>query len=120
MTTPSVHEKARLTYIFVEAWKQRVITRVDDTENLERQVCTIPDKPIRQTTGENNASWCNKKTNVLNTIHGIAHAESYAIELFWDVIARFTHYQLPEHFYNEMVCIAGTLVSVLMCTFPSD
>jgi uncharacterized ferritin-like protein (DUF455 family) len=111
LTTPSVHDKARLTYRFVEAWNQGIITLVDADSTGDasgkRSAGVLPDKPIRPVVGEDKAQWCNKKTNILNTIHGIAHAESYAIELFWDVIARFTYYNLPLEFYNEMVLIAG-------------
>jgi len=119
LLTPSVHAKAHLTFQFVEAWKQGVITAVNDSDAVVdasgssegQSRYWIPDKPIRPIVSSDQSQFCNKKTNILNTIHGIAHAESYAIELFWDVIARFTHYQLPLAFYNEMVSIAGN-----MCT----
>jgi hypothetical protein len=32
-----------------------------------------------------------RKLSIEVTIHGIANAESYAIDLFWDLIARYTH-----------------------------
>jgi hypothetical protein len=32
-----------------------------------------------------------RKLYIEVTIHGIANAESYAIDLFWDLIARYTH-----------------------------
>jgi len=32
-----------------------------------------------------------RKISIEVTIHGIANAESYAIDLFWDLIARYTH-----------------------------
>ena len=39
------------------------------------------------------------------SIHGIANAESYAIDLFWDIIARYTHYKLLLSFYQDMLYI---------------
>lgn len=115
LNTPSVHEKANMTYQFVKAWQQGVITLVDDVSGDPEDICRdiLPVKPIRPLS-DDKSQWSNKKTNILSTIHGIAHAESYAIELFWDVIARFTHYNLPLEFYNEMVVIAGqyTLIYV--------
>jgi len=64
----------------------------------------------------------NCKSSLLYTIHGIANAESYAIDLFWDLIARFFSYDintspivgklskpsqyLPEEFFDDMVFIA--------------
>jgi uncharacterized ferritin-like protein (DUF455 family) len=48
-----------------------------------------------------------KKNAIEYSIHGIANAESYAIDLFWDLIVRYTHYNLPRTFYDEMVYIAN-------------
>lgn len=113
LITPSVLEKAHLTYQFVSAWSQGIITEVDSDWTYHsgevREGYALPERPHRPIVDNDKAQWCNKKTTVLNTIHGIAHAESYAIELFWDVIARFTHYELPLEFYNDMVSIAGTM-----------
>lgn len=110
LTTPDVEIKAQLTYQFAYAWREGIITEVDDTAVVASGVQSwrdLPAKPVRPVVDNDKAQWGNKKSSVLNTIHGIAHAESYAIELFWDVIARFSHYQLPIEFYDEMVSIAG-------------
>lgn len=68
----------------------------------------------------------NCKSSLEYTIHGIANAESYAIDLFWDLIARFYRFHiqvhhkslafvnhetiearlLPEPFFDDMVHIA--------------
>ena len=40
-------------------------------------------------------------------IHSIAHAESYAIDLIWDVIVRFVKVGLPLEFYQDWARIAN-------------
>jgi uncharacterized ferritin-like protein (DUF455 family) len=34
-------------------------------------------------------------------IHSIAHAESYAIDLMWDVIVRFVKMDMPKDYYDD-------------------
>ena len=51
-----------------------------------------------------------KMSSSVVTIHGICNAESFAIDLFWDIIARFTtkkegSYTLPLQFYRDMLYI---------------
>lgn len=37
----------------------------------------------------------------------LAHAESYAIDLMWDMVCRFVPHNLPRAFYDDWVRIAG-------------
>lgn len=37
----------------------------------------------------------------------IAHTENVAIDLTWDIIVRFTSYNMPKGFYDNFVKIAG-------------
>jgi len=39
-------------------------------------------------------------------LHSLVHIENVAIDLSWDIIARFVHYQLPIEFYNDWVKVA--------------
>lgn len=59
-----------------------------------------------------------KKITVECTVHAIANAESYAVDLFWDLIARYTSTSiptttgttsitLPREFYENMTYIAN-------------
>ncbi len=34
-------------------------------------------------------------------IHSIAHAESYAIDLMWDVIVRFVKMDMPKEYFDD-------------------
>jgi uncharacterized ferritin-like protein (DUF455 family) len=97
LSTPELQSKVDLTQFFSAAWKSKQIHIVDDYQTGE-----VPEKPIRSTTKVE----LQKKNSICTMLHGIAHAEGYAIELFWDCVGRFTHENLPISFYNEMVDIA--------------
>ena len=36
-------------------------------------------------------------------LHAVAHIELNAVDLHWDIIARFTHHQMPPGFYDDWV-----------------
>ena len=40
-------------------------------------------------------------------LHALAHIELNAIDLAWDIVARFTHENLPRGFYDDWVTVAG-------------
>ena len=39
-------------------------------------------------------------------VHALAHIELNAIDLAWDIVARFTSHNLPTDFYNDWVEVA--------------
>ena len=39
-------------------------------------------------------------------IHSLVHIESVAMDLSWDIIARFTSENLPKEFYDDFVKVA--------------
>jgi len=102
LETGDVEMKAALTDFYVECYESNKIDRISDDYSEGRAVLDVPNRPEKN---ENIKPI--GRTGIETTIHGIAHAESVAIDLFWDVIARFTHYNLPRSFYDEMVHIAG-------------
>ncbi len=40
-------------------------------------------------------------------VHALAHIELNAIDLAWDIVARFTHERLPRAFYDDWVAVAA-------------
>ena len=44
-----------------------------------------------------------RATSKLAYIHCLVHAESYAIDLMWDLIARFHDPSLPKEFYDDWI-----------------
>lgn len=102
LTQSNLEAKAKLTESFVMYWENGVINQITDDNTNERP---IPDHPSRPILEKNDSVL--KRSSAAATIHAIAHAESYAIDLFWDCIARFVHERLPIEYYNNMVHIAG-------------
>ena len=44
-----------------------------------------------------------RATSKVAYIHCLVHAESYAIDLMWDLIARFYDASLPKEFYDDWI-----------------
>lgn len=95
LTTPEPATKARKSFHAYEAWQRGELTvecpDVMEHSNGER-VCVyasqVPDRPARpanmQVVGMSRVKTGKSKY----TIHAVAHAESYAIDLMWDLILR--------------------------------
>ena len=119
-----------MTYIFAKYWLHD--SRMDSLLQTSDHSKAIPNEPARPfhhtveiapTNTLAKKAIKNCKTSLEYTIHGIANAESYAIDLFWDLIARFYSYKiaakgaktsvnlpaaqyLPVSFFDDMVFIA--------------
>mgnify|MGYP005996192211 CR=1 FL=1 len=39
-------------------------------------------------------------------LHSLVHIESVAIDLSWDIIARYSAHDLPKEFYDDFVKVA--------------
>lgn len=137
LTNYNVEEKARVTLVYCNAWKQGIICTVFPAET-HLQTLPCPDKPARPISGfigdkekldeeyvkqvmqdvrlatevlddekRHKVKNLMRKNTVEYSIHGIANAESYAIDLFWDIIIRFHHEtkSLPKEFFDDMVYI---------------
>lgn len=104
LTEPDPAEKVRLTFAFARAWRDRAIDIVGDTPPPHRparparpQLCRPSDMPKRSKSGL-------KGRQAL--VHAIAHIELNAIDLGWDVVARFATPDLPRAFYDDWVRVA--------------
>jgi uncharacterized ferritin-like protein (DUF455 family) len=104
LSTEDVLTQAALTFYFVDAWKQKQISVVSD--NYVDKTIKTPDQPGRVLPQSGSLPKL-ARAQAVTAIHGIAHAESYAMELFWDCVARYTSSDLPLEFYDDMVNIAG-------------
>ena len=93
-------EKAKLTHEIACAWKEGAIhticaPKAGKNERNDYVSAKVPDAPCRPPEAGSSpppvyVSSSSSKKKYLTTVHGIAHAESYAIDLFWDLIARFS------------------------------
>lgn len=101
---PEPDEKVRLTLEFAAAWRDGLIASVGDTPPPLRparpakpQLISPGDMPKRSTGGG---------PRRLALLHAIAHIELNAIDLGWDIIARFASPDLPGAFYDDWVQVA--------------
>lgn len=106
LRTADVFGKAAVARRIVAAWEAGEISEVVGEPETDAQVVvpSAPSRPEKRTSG----FLVLGRGATEPTIHGIAHAESYAIDLFWDCIARYTGYNMPREFYDQLVFIAGT------------
>lgn len=109
---PNLHEKVRLTEKYLYEWTTGLISEVFDANSIDRVVPHEPSREINETVEALGITAVMKlrglnKNSIEISLHGIAHAESWALELFWDIIARFRHENMPREFYEDMVRIAG-------------
>jgi uncharacterized ferritin-like protein (DUF455 family) len=116
LSQDNVFEKARLTKRFCEAWKDG---RIHSVAPSKRPI-EVPPSPARPTSDyvivpqdqqdefQQKLAKMLKKNTVEVTIHGIANAESYAIDLFWDLLARYRDITLtfPKQYIDDLVYIA--------------
>ena len=105
LTTAEPAEKARLSATFVEAWRHGEITDI----GAERP----PDRPARPAEPALKAPRELAKRKITQApagrialLHALAHIELNAIDLAWDIVARFNNVELPRAFYDDWLQVA--------------
>ncbi|KAG7376702.1 hypothetical protein PHYPSEUDO_012867 [Phytophthora pseudosyringae] len=104
LTTGDAFAKAEKTTQYVALWKSGEINVVC---NEEDDVNNVPDHPARPENVEVVPAHKAKQGSRKAFVHSLAHAESYAIDLMWDMVARFMAHNPPRAFYDDWVRIAG-------------
>ncbi|TAN45684.1 MAG: ferritin-like domain-containing protein [Rhodospirillales bacterium] len=104
LETPDAHEKSRLTRSYSADWKAGGIPSIGHA--------TPPDRPARAPapvllppSEMPRRSKAGLKGRIA-LVHALAHIELNAIDLAWDIIARFTGQDLPRAFYDDWVQVA--------------
>lgn len=98
-------DKVRLSLGFAEAWRSGAIGDVG--------ACPPPDRPARPGRPEllpPNRMPRRKYGGAAGRIalmHALAHIELNAIDLAWDIVARFTFEKMPREFYEDWVRVAA-------------
>lgn len=99
--------KAQMTLEFCELWKSGQIVLKDNHSSSSNG----PAQPSRRFSVKerdlrNPLKSMMKKNTSTYTIHGIANAELFAIDLFWDLIARWlSAIEMPRQFYDDLMYI---------------
>jgi uncharacterized ferritin-like protein (DUF455 family) len=105
LTTASPAEKISRTHQAALAWCQGKLTEIGNTPaprrpaRPERPALLSPrDMPKRRAGGGRNTRAA--------LLHALAHIELNAIDLAWDLIARFASEDLPRAFFDDWVAVA--------------
>jgi uncharacterized ferritin-like protein (DUF455 family) len=96
--------KVRLSRSAAEAWRNGGITAVGHAEAPDRPA--RPSRPVLtppQAVPRRGIATAKGRVALL---HALAHIELNAIDLAWDLIARFTDAGLPRAFYDDWVSVA--------------
>jgi uncharacterized ferritin-like protein (DUF455 family) len=105
LTAADPTEKVALSGDTAAAWRDGRIAEIGDTSppvRPARPVCPVllapRDMPKRRS-GQSAA-------HRVALLHALAHIELNAVDLAWDIVARFTHEGLPKDFYDDWVTVA--------------
>ena len=105
LTTADGREKTRLSREFAEAWSDARAAG----KNLEIGKASPPDQPARPARPEllDPRDVPKRKPGSpqgrLALLHAVAHIELNAVDLHWDIIARFCHVPMPVGLYDDWV-----------------
>eukprot|EP00933_Yihiella_yeosuensis_P082017 TRINITY_DN95749_c0_g1_i1.p1 TRINITY_DN95749_c0_g1~~TRINITY_DN95749_c0_g1_i1.p1 ORF type:complete len:384 (+),score=87.81 TRINITY_DN95749_c0_g1_i1:145-1152(+) len=105
--TPCPFEKSRKTRLASEMWNKGSLPV---TCGLPGDL--VPDSPARPSDVSVVSKGKVKSGSMKAMLHGVCHAESYAIDLMWDSVARFAENDgeggsLPREFFDDWVRIAS-------------
>ena len=107
LLTPGARDKAEVSRQAAELWRKRGLSVGDGVD--------LPDRPARPDRPELTRPGRVKKRKITAApegrgalLHALAHIELNAIDLAWDIAARFTarHPDLPRAFYDDWVAVA--------------
>ena len=87
------------------AWKNRAIKKIGYC--LPSSHPARPKRPELRRPGDMPRRRGPRRKGRIALLHAIAHIELNAIDLAWDLIARFSHHDLPLEFYDDWVSVAG-------------
>lgn len=108
-------EKASKTRIHAQNWRDGTITHIGTATDIPNRPAR-PDKPdLRSPHDMPKRRKAGSEKSKIALLHAIAHIELNAIDLAWDIMARFAHYSdqnqekgftLPNAFFDDWVKVA--------------
>ena len=117
LTTADAKGKASLTLAICAAWRAGLLALGSNFSST-----AVPAEPVRPATVQHVHPTRVKNSTKKHMLHALCHAESYAIDLSWDIILRFgwspdtwspappsscAGAHLPREFFDDWVRIAG-------------
>jgi uncharacterized ferritin-like protein (DUF455 family) len=119
LATAEPTEKIRLSLALAEDWRQRRIAEIGDAVPPDRPA--RPDKPEILPPGQMMRRGPGGGGKAV-LLHALAHIEFNAIDLAWDIVARYTALALPRAFYDDWVRVAAdeTTHFSLLCGLLQD
>jgi uncharacterized ferritin-like protein (DUF455 family) len=107
LNTPDPVSKVELTRRYAAHWQSGDIADIGETEQLAPpDQPPLPDHPKLLTRRDMPKRPKGNLEGRVAFIHAIAHIEFIAINLAWDLIARFGHQALPRAFHDDWVGVA--------------
>ena len=109
LMTENGREKARKTLSYAEVWRDSRSAKapLDLGAALPPQHPARPADPVLLSPREMPKRKPGSPAGRQAMVHAIAHIELNAIDLHWDIIARFSHIPLPMGFYDDWVSAAA-------------
>jgi uncharacterized ferritin-like protein (DUF455 family) len=104
LAAPEPGEKVRLTYAFAESWRAGEIVDIGDSRPPDRPARPLKPELCSPALMPKRSSGLGKRRTAL--IHALAHIELNAIDLAWDIVARFTGEDWPRAFYDDWLQVA--------------
>lgn len=106
LSTPGGRDKAELSQAVAAAWARRDIFVLGAAVPPDRPA--RPDRPELLAPGQmpKRRSAGSMATRIA-LLHALAHIELNAIDLAWDLIARFAANDLPQEFFDQWVAVAA-------------
>ncbi|WP_135078681.1 ferritin-like domain-containing protein [Terasakiella sp. SH-1] len=104
LQTADPDEKVRRTYEYAKHWDEGQITEIGN--HLPPDTPARPVRPQLLSPKSMPRRRLGSEAGRIALIHAIAHIELNAIDLAWDIIARFTHEDLPKAFFDDWVKVA--------------
>ncbi len=102
---PAPADKVAASRRIAGAWRSGAILRVGDADPPDRPA--RPSQPVLKAPRDMPRRRINRgRAGRVALIHALAHIELNAIDLAWDLIARFTGECLPRAFYDDWVGVA--------------
>jgi uncharacterized ferritin-like protein (DUF455 family) len=98
-------EKVALSHRFAAAWRDGSIAEIGNASPPDRPA--RPGKPeLKDPRAMPRRRGAGSLANRIALLHAVAHIELNAIDLAWDLIARFASHDLSREFFDDWVAVA--------------